>query len=86
MQAIQVLMRECTLLAAQVELYADIKARAIELGYDSANVEPILKGEFSFEYRLRDKATYAFFSSFVIVMPSIISVTPFMTQPNSWPT
>jgi hypothetical protein len=35
---------------------------------------------------LRDKATYAFFSSFVIVMPSIISVTPFMTQPNSWPT
>ncbi len=44
MQAIQILMGPCILLAAQVELYADIKARAVELDFDSVNAESVREG------------------------------------------
>ena len=43
------------LLAAQVALHADIKAHAIELGYDSAKVEPIYDGVVDAEAYLASK-------------------------------
>ena len=43
------------LLAAQVSLYADIKARVVELGYDSAKVEPIYDGVVDAEAYLASK-------------------------------
>ncbi len=48
-------MTAALLLAAQVALHADIKAHAIELGYDSAKVEPIYDGVVDAEAYLASK-------------------------------